>query len=46
MTNKNSRSLWGAVLIVLGFFFLLQNFHLLGSLGNLVSVGMFGLLGI
>lgn len=46
MNEKNRTVVWGAILIVLGFFFLLQNFNLLGGLGDLVGTFVFGVLGV
>ncbi len=46
MNEKNRTAVWGVILIVLGFFFLMQNFNLLGGLSDLVGAVMFGVLGV
>ncbi len=46
MNEKNRGALWGVILVVLGFFFLMQNFNLLGGLGDLVGTFVFGVLGV
>jgi len=45
MTSHNRRIVLGIALIVAGFFFLLDNFRLLGDFGNLVEAAVFGVIG-
>jgi len=46
MQTKNRSVIWGAVLVLFGVFFLMQNFNLLGGLGNLLGVALFGGIGL
>lgn len=46
MRRKNQSIFWGIVLVVLGFFFLVQNFNLLGGVGDVLGGMVFGVLGL
>jgi len=46
MNERNRTAVWGVILVVLGLFFLMQNFNLLGGLGDLLGTFVFGVLGV
>lgn len=46
MNGKNRGAIWGVILVVLGFFFLMQNFNLLDGISDLAGTFIFGVLGV
>ncbi len=46
MQTKDRGVIWGAVLVLFGVFFLMQNFNLLGGFGDFLGVVMFGGIGL